>query len=116
LSFCTTRLFGAIPRFYDWRVEKVPIFIGLQNFRTIFSNPDKPWLMNMFQRLYWGLFTSWSCRHHGRADLLDPKCLQQGTVPLPGVVPMLVPGVVFTLVWRHIYDPVLVQSIRSLRR
>jgi raffinose/stachyose/melibiose transport system permease protein len=100
---------GLFRAFYEWRPGKEPIFIGLQNFQTYFANADTPLeIVNIAKLLYWGLLTSVVVPFI-MAELIfairsvSIKELYRFLV----VVPMLVPGVVFTLLWRHLYDPAL---------
>jgi raffinose/stachyose/melibiose transport system permease protein len=102
-------ILGLFRAFFDWRVAKEPVFVGLENFKTYFANPDTPLeVVNMFKLLYWGILTSVVVPFF-MAELIfairsiSTKELYRFLV----VIPMLVPGVVFTLLWRHLYDPAL---------
>jgi ABC-type sugar transport system permease subunit len=102
-------ILGLFRAFFNWQISKPAVFIGLDNFKVYFSSPDTALeIVNMFRLLYWGLFTS----------VLVPFIMAEMIFAIRAysskelyrflvVIPMLVPGVVFTLLWRHLYDPAL---------
>jgi ABC-type sugar transport system permease subunit len=100
-------ILGLIRAFYDWRPLKDPVFVGLANFRQYLAFPESGReITNVIRFFYWGLLTG-VVAPFIMAELIfsvrsmTSKELYRWMV----VIPMLVPATVFTLMWRHIYDP-----------
>ncbi|MGQ9682420.1 MAG: carbohydrate ABC transporter permease [Anaerolineae bacterium] len=98
---------GLLRAFYRWRPGFPAAYVGLQNFTRYFSNPRTPAeLINMIKFLCFGLFVGvvvpfvmaelvFFVRSRGAKEVYR----------LLVVIPMLVPGIVVTLLWQKLYDP-----------
>jgi raffinose/stachyose/melibiose transport system permease protein len=102
-------LLGLIRGFYEWHPLATPVFIGFENFRNYFNNPEfvRQWV-NMGKLLYMGLLTNVVVPLIMAELIFSVRSnMAKEVYRFLVVIPMLVPAVVFTLLWRHIYDPSL---------
>lgn len=100
-------ILGLYRSFFDWRLGHEPVFVGLQNFQTYFSLPETGReFRNVGILLVLSLFTQ-VFMPFVMAELIfavRSKTLKE-IYRLLIIIPTLVPGVVYVLLWRHIYDP-----------
>ncbi|MCC6801402.1 MAG: sugar ABC transporter permease [Anaerolineae bacterium] len=100
-------LLGLFRSFFDWRLGQEPVFVGLQNFQTYASLPESGReLKNVGILLVFSLLTQ-VVMPFVMSELIfavRSKALKE-LYRLMIVIPTLVPGVVYVLLWRHIYDP-----------
>lgn len=98
---------GLYRSFFDWRLGQEPAFVGLQNFQTYFSLPETGReIKNVGILLAFSLLTQ-VLMPFVMAEFIfavRSKSLKE-LYRLVVVIPTLVPGVVYVLLWRHIYDP-----------
>jgi len=99
-------LLGLVRAFYNWAPNKVPIFIGLQNFVAYleYSESGRE-IANMTKLLSFNLISGVVVPFI-MAELIFSirSSLSKEVYRLAMVIPILVPGVVFLLLWKHIYD------------
>ena len=98
---------GLIRAFYEWMPLKKAVFIGFENFRTYFEAPETMReFANVGRFLYFGLLSG-VIVPFAMAEMIFAVRWAAGKeiYRLAIVLPMLVPSVVYTLLWRHIYDP-----------
>jgi ABC-type sugar transport system permease subunit len=100
-------LLGLVRSFYKWAPGREPVYVGLANFQAYFAYPvTQGEIVNMVKLLGFGLF----------AQVVVPFVMAElifsvrSTGPkeayrLMTIIPLLVPGIVVTLLWKHIYDP-----------
>jgi ABC-type sugar transport system permease subunit len=98
---------GLIRAFYRWRPAFPSQFVGLGNFERYLGAPETPReFVNMLKLLVFGLFAGvvvpfimaeliFHVRSAGAKELYR----------LAIIIPMLVPGIVTTLLWQKMYDP-----------
>ncbi len=98
---------GLYRSFFDWRIGQEPVFIGLQNFQTYFSFPETGReIKNIGILLGFSLLTQ-VFMPFVMSELIfavRSKRLKE-LYRFIVIIPTLVPGVVYVLLWRHIYDP-----------
>lgn len=97
---------GLVRAFFNWAPNKEPIFVGFQNFIAYLTyNESGRELTNMTKLLSFNLISGvlapfimaeliFSIRSNAAKEVYR----------LAMVIPILVPGVVFLLLWKHIYD------------
>jgi raffinose/stachyose/melibiose transport system permease protein len=97
---------GLVRAFFDWAPNKEPIFVGFQNFVAYLTYEESGReLTNMAKLLSFNLISGvlapfimaeliFSIRSNAAKEVYR----------LAMVIPILVPGVVFLLLWKHIYD------------
>jgi raffinose/stachyose/melibiose transport system permease protein len=98
---------GLIRAFYDWAPLKPSVFVGLKNFFMYFSFPESAReFTNVFKLTYLGLISG-IVAPFVMAELIFAirHVVSKEVYRLAIVIPMLVPGVVYTLLWQHIFDP-----------
>jgi len=102
-------LLGLFRAFYDWNPLRESVFIGFQNFIKYFQYPETiRQLVNMSKLFYLGLFTQVVVPFIMAEFIFSIRSrVSKEVYRFLVVIPMLIPSVVFTLMWRHIYDPVL---------
>ena len=100
-------ILGFVRAFFKWAPTKEPVFVGLRNFRSYFAFPEASReFINVIKLACFGLVSS----------VLAPLVMAEMIFAVRSnagkeiyryivVIPMLVPGVVYTLLWQHIYDP-----------
>jgi ABC-type sugar transport system permease subunit len=100
-------ILGLLRAFYRWRPGVQAQFVGLQHFRTYFTSPETGReLVNMTRLLLFSLFTGVVVPFLMAEMILWVRSKQAKELyRLLLVIPMLVPGIVITLLWRKIYDP-----------
>lgn len=98
---------GLIRAFYEWAPLRPARFVGLDNFLVYFSYPESGReITHVLKLTSMGLVTG----------VVAPFVMAQLIFSIRGavakelyrlliVIPMLVPGVVYTLLWQHIFDP-----------
>ncbi len=105
---CITRLFSvSIGHSSDWRLGQEPVFIGLQNFQTYFSFPETGREIKNIGILLVSSLLTQVLMPFVMAELIfavRSKSLKE-FYKFVVVIPTLVPGVIYVLLWRHIYDP-----------
>ncbi|MFN8448802.1 MAG: sugar ABC transporter permease [Anaerolineae bacterium] len=98
---------GLYRSFFDWRLGQEPVFVGLQNFQTYASLPESGReIKNVGILLLFSLLTQ-VLMPFVMAELIfavRSKSLKE-LYRFIVVIPTLVPGVIYVLLWRHIYDP-----------
>jgi ABC-type sugar transport system permease subunit len=100
-------ILGLVRAFFEWAPLKPSVFVGLSNFRTYFAYPESGReAINVFKLMYMGLFTG-VVAPFIMAELIFSirESVTKEVYRLAIVIPMLVPGVVYTLLWQHIFDP-----------
>jgi ABC-type sugar transport system permease subunit len=98
---------GLIRAFYDWAPLEPARFVGLENFRMYFSYPESGReIANVIKLTCMGLVTGVMAPFI-MAELIFAirGAVSKEVYRLAIVIPMLVPGVVYTLLWQHIFDP-----------
>lgn len=98
---------GLIRAFYDWAPLEPARFVGLENFRMYFSYPESGReITNVIKLTCIGLVTG-VVAPFVMAELIFAirGAVSKEVYRLAIVIPMLVPGVVYTLLWQHIFDP-----------
>ena len=102
-------MLGLFRAFYRWRPLTISVFVGLDNFRHYFTHPETPReLMNIVRLLCVGLVTETVVPFVAAKLIFSVRStVAKELYRLLIVIPMLVPQIVITLVWRQIYDPTL---------
>lgn len=98
---------GLIRAFYDWAPLRPAQFVGLENFRMYFSAPESGReITNVLKLTCIGLVTG-VVAPFVMAELIFAirGAVSKEMYRLAIVIPMLVPAVVYTLLWQHIFDP-----------
>jgi len=98
---------GLIRAFYAWAPLKPAVFVGLENFRMYFSYPESGReITNVIKLTCMGLVTG-VVAPFIMAELIFSirGAVSKELYRLAIVIPILVPGVVYTLLWQHIFDP-----------
>ena len=100
-------ILGLVRAFYNWAPLKEPVFVGLENFRAYFSYPESAREITNVLKLVLASLVTGVAAPFVMAELifLIRNELGKKVYRLIIVIPMLVPGVVYTLLWTHIYDP-----------
>jgi raffinose/stachyose/melibiose transport system permease protein len=98
---------GLYRSFFDWKLGADATFVGLKNFQTYLAMPETGReLRNVGILLVFSLLTQ-VIMPFIMAELIfgvRSKSLKE-LYRLLIIIPTLVPGVVYVLLWRHIYDP-----------
>jgi len=100
-------MLGFVRAFYKWAPTREPIFVGLLNFRTYLAFPEASReFVNVVKLACCSLVTG-VVAPFLMAEMIFAVRSRVGkeVYRYAVVIPMLVPGVVYTLLWRHIYDP-----------
>jgi raffinose/stachyose/melibiose transport system permease protein len=100
-------LLGIVRAFYNWAPGKVPVFVGLANFKAYFVYSESGREITNAAKLLCFNLISGVAVPFLMAELIFSVRSTGGkeTYRLAMVIPMLVPGVVYLLLWQHIYDP-----------
>lgn len=98
---------GLVRAFFRWRPGIPASFVGLSNFTRYFDNPETlEEIINMSKFLLFGLLTG-VVMPFIMAELIffvrSAKAKEADRFLV--VIPMLVPGIVTTLLWQKLYDP-----------
>jgi ABC-type sugar transport system permease subunit len=100
-------ILGLFRAFYAWEPTKEPVFVGLQNFRTYFEDPE---LVRGLQNV--GLLLVHAAVAHVAMPFVMAELIFAVRSRLVKeiyrfliVIPLVVPTVVYILLWGHIYDP-----------
>lgn len=100
-------ILGLVRAFFSWAPNKPAVFVGLANFKTYFAYPEAAReVTNVLKLMCFGLVSG----------VVAPFLMAEMIFAVRSkprkeayrfliVIPMLVPGVVYSLLWRHIYDP-----------
>lgn len=103
---------GLVRAFFEWSPTnpgEPAVFTGLDNFRAYLTYPETPRELINIVKLLLGYLVIRVVVPFLAAELIfairseDAKEVYR----LLAVLPMLVPGIVYTLLWKHIYDPAL---------
>ena len=100
-------ILGLIRAFYEWAPLKPSVFVGFSNFISYFHYPESAReIVNVFKLTYLGLITGLVAPFI-MSELIFAirNSVSKEIYRLAIVIPMLVPGVVYTLLWQHIFDP-----------
>jgi raffinose/stachyose/melibiose transport system permease protein len=92
--------------FFNWAPNKEPIFVGFKNFMAYFIyNESGREISNMFKLLSFNMISG-VVAPFIMAELIFSirSAVSKEVYRLAMVIPILVPGVVFLLLWRHIFD------------
>ena len=98
---------GLVRAFYQWAPLRPSVFVGLQNFYEYFTYPESAReITNVLKLTYMGFVTG-VIAPFIMAELIFSirGAVSKEVYRLAIVIPMLVPGVVYTLLWQHIFDP-----------
>ena len=100
-------ILGLLRSFCRWRSGFPPVFIGLENFRTFFTYPETPRaLINTVRLLSFALFVGVALPFAMAEFIFSVRSdTAKEVYRLLLVIPMLVPGIVTTLLWQKMYDP-----------
>lgn len=100
-------ILGLVRAFYAWEPTKPPEFIGLDNFRTYFADPE---LGRSVRNV--GLLLGFSVASHVVVPFVMAELIfavrshvAKELYRFLIVIPLVVPTVVYVLLWRYIYDP-----------
>jgi raffinose/stachyose/melibiose transport system permease protein len=99
-------ILGLVRGFFNWAPNKEPIFVGFKNFVAYFIyNESGREISNMFKLLSFNMISG-VIAPFIMAELIFSirSAVSKEVYRLAMVIPILVPGVVFLLLWRHIYD------------
>ncbi len=99
-------LLGLVRAFFNWAPNKEPVFVGLQNFVQYFDYDESGReIANMTKLMSFNLLSGVVVPFI-MAELIFSirSSVAKEVYRLAMVIPMLVPGVVFLLLWKHIYD------------
>ena len=100
-------LSGIINSFFDWRVVAGKTFIGLDNYKNLFS--DKVFLQSiptMFKLMLPGLVIGITVPFITAEMIFAVKSGRLKYIyRVLILLPMVAPGIVSTLIWKYIYDP-----------
>lgn len=97
---------GLVRAFFNWAPNKEPVFVGFENFVRYFKYPESGReLTNMTKLMSFNLISG-VVMPFIMAELIFSirSNVTKEVYRLAMVIPMLVPGVVFLLLWRYIYD------------
>jgi raffinose/stachyose/melibiose transport system permease protein len=99
-------LLGLVRAFFNWSPNQVPTFVGLKNFVSyfVYSESGRE-IANMTKLLGFNMISG-VIAPFIMAELIFSirSSMSKEMYRLAMVIPILVPGVVFLLLWRHIYD------------
>ena len=100
-------ILGLVRAFQEWQPGKDAVFVGLKNFRAFFAYPETSLeITNLAKLLFFGLFRGVVVPFL-MAELIFAvrSVASKELYRLLLVIPMLAPGLVTILLWKHIYDP-----------
>ena len=102
-------ILGLVRAFYKWAPRKEAIFVGLENFRNYFAYPESGREFTNVAKFVIVNLLKGVVAPFVMAELIFAirSAVGKEVYRLVIVIPMLVPGVVYTLLWQHIYDPSL---------
>ncbi len=98
---------GLIRAFYEWAPLRPARFVGFENFINYFTYPESGReIANVLKLTYMGFVTG-VIAPFIMAELIFSirEAVSKEVYRFAIVIPMLVPGVVYTLLWQHIFDP-----------
>lgn len=100
-------ILGLIRSFYEWAPGTDATFVGFSNFRAYFAYPEtQREMLNMGKLLLFGLFSNMVVPFL-MAELIFSvrSAVAKEFYRLLIIIPMLTPGLVTILLWKHMYDP-----------
>ena len=100
-------ILGLIRSFYEWAPGTDATFVGFSNFRAYFAYPEtQREMLNMGKLLLFGLFSNMVVPFV-MAELIFSvrSAVAKEFYRLLIIIPMLTPGLVTILLWKHMYDP-----------
>lgn len=100
-------ILGLVRAFYEWAPLRPAQFVGLENFYRYFTYPESGReITNVLKLTYMGFVTG-VIAPFVMAELIFSirDAVSKEVYRFAIVIPMLVPGVVYTLLWQHIFDP-----------
>jgi len=100
-------ILGLIRAFFEWAPLRPAVFVGLQNFIDYFTYPESAREITNVLKLTLMGFVTGVIAPFVMAELIFSirETVTKEVYRLAIVIPMLVPGVVYTLLWQHIFDP-----------
>ncbi len=98
---------GLVRAFYNWAPNKTPAFVGFENFINYFNYAESGRELTNMAKLMGFNLISGVAMPFIMAELIFSirSSVAKEVYRLAMVIPILVPGVVFLLLWKHIYDP-----------
>jgi len=99
-------LLGLVRAFFNWAPNKEPVFVGFANFVSYFQYAESGReIANMTKLMSFNLISG-VVVPFVMAELIFSirSSASKEVYRLAMVIPILVPGVVFLLLWKHIYD------------
>jgi ABC-type sugar transport system permease subunit len=98
---------GLIRSFYEWAPGTDATYVGLSNFRAYFAYPETVReVSNMGKLILFGLFSNMVVPFMMAEMIYSVRSMvAKGFYRLLIIIPMLTPGLVTILLWKHIYDP-----------
>ncbi|MDI9547832.1 MAG: sugar ABC transporter permease [Chloroflexota bacterium] len=100
-------ILGLVRAFYEWAPLRPARFVGFENFVNYFIYPESGReIANVLKLTYMGFVTG-VIAPFVMAELIFSirETVSKEIYRFAIVIPMLVPGVVYTLLWQHIFDP-----------
>ena len=100
-------ILGLIRSFYEWAPGTDATYVGLSNFRAYFAYPETAReITNMGKLILFGLFSNMVVPFVMAEMIYSVRSMvAKGFYRLLIIIPMLTPGLVTILLWKHIYDP-----------
>ena len=102
-------ILGLVRAFYRWAPGHRAAYVGVENFRSYIAYPETPReIANMARFLVAGLIVNVAIPFVTAELVFSVRsAIAKDLYRLLVVIPMLVPGLVVTLLWQKLYDPIL---------